>query len=187
MFSRFFDKAAIVSAPSDNESTVPLCSWRLCTVTQVEELKMLLLTMVYAALLETRRLAVAEASGLRNQDAPVPMSILWQAPLYVVHGAAQVFAGVGATKFFYDQSPETMKSLCAALGQLALASASYMNSLLLSIVAVATTRGGAPGWIPDNLNEGHLDYFFWMMATLSLLNVALFVRYSMRHTVKMAR
>lgn len=276
-FSRFFDKAAIVSAPSDSDSTVPLCSWRLCTVTQVEELKMLLrmspiwasfvivyavdaqmpstlveqgmfmdnlvgsftippasmstvgvvsclvwvpiyeitlvplarrvtgkekgfsqaqrlgiglalsmLTMVYAALLETRRLAVAEASGLRNQEAPVPMSILWQAPLYVVHGAAQVFAGVGATEFFYDQSPETMKSLCAALGQLALASASYMNSLLLSIVAVATTRGGAPGWIPDNLNEGHLDYFFWMMATLSLLNVALFVRYSMRHTVKMA-
>jgi len=80
-----------------------------------------------------------------------------------------------------------MKSLCAALGQLALASASYMNSLLLSIVAVATTRGGAPGWIPDNLNEGHLDYFFWMMATLSLLNVALFVRYSMRHRGKAAR
>ncbi|OQU92015.1 hypothetical protein SORBI_3001G275600 [Sorghum bicolor] len=228
---RFFDKAAIVSAPSDNESTVPLCSWRLCTVTQVEELKMLLrmspiwasfvivyavdaqmpstlveqrmfmdnrvgsftippasmsvvgvisclvwvpiyemalvplarrftgkekgfsqaqrlgiglalsmLTMVYAALLETRRLAVAEASGMRDPDAPVPMSILWQVPLHVVHGAAQVFAGVGATEFFYDQSPETMKSLCAALGQLALAFASYMNSLLLSIVAVATTR-----------------------------------------------
>jgi peptide/histidine transporter 3/4 len=39
-----------------------------------------MLTMVYAALLENRRLAVAEASGLRNQDAPVPMSILWQAP-----------------------------------------------------------------------------------------------------------
>ncbi|KAG0549958.1 hypothetical protein BDA96_01G298600 [Sorghum bicolor] len=274
---RFFDKAAIVSAPSDNESTVPLCSWRLCTVTQVEELKMLLrmspiwasfvivymvdaqmpstlveqgmfmdnrvgsftippasmsvvgvisclvwvpiyemalvplarrftgkekgfsqaqrlgiglalsmLTMVYAALLETRRLAVAEASGMRDQDAPVPMSILWQVPLHVVHGAAQVFAGVGATEFFYDQSPETMKSLCAALGQLALAFASYMNSLLLSIVAVATTRRGAPGWIPDNLNQGHLDYFFWMIATLSLLNVALFVRYSMRHTLKMA-
>jgi peptide/histidine transporter 3/4 len=49
---------------------------------------------------------------------------------------------------------------------------------VLSIVAVATTHGGEPGWIPDNLNEGHLDYFFWMMAALSLLNLALFVGYS---------
>lgn len=23
-----------------------------------------------------------------------------------------------------------------------------------------TTQGGKAGWIPDNLNEGHLDYFF---------------------------
>ncbi|KAL6642567.1 hypothetical protein ACP70R_020748 [Stipagrostis hirtigluma subsp. patula] len=272
---RFFDKAAIVSAPSDNESTAPMSSWRLCTVTQVEELKMLLrmspvwasfvifyavsgqvastlleqgtfmnnhvgsfaippaslsvigvvstlifvpvyetilvplvrrftgkdkgfsrterlgigqalsmLTMVYAALLEMRRLAIAEANGLTNQNVPVPMSILWQAPLYFMHGAAEVFAAIGVTEFFYDHAPETMKSLCAALGQLALASGSYFNSLMLSIVAVATTQGGAPGWIPDNLNEGHLDYYFWMMAALSLLNLVLFLHYSMRHTGK---
>ncbi|KAF8674868.1 hypothetical protein HU200_048001 [Digitaria exilis] len=40
MFSRFLDKAAI--APSDNESMVQMSPWRVCTVTQVEELKMLL-------------------------------------------------------------------------------------------------------------------------------------------------
>ncbi|CAL4915940.1 unnamed protein product [Urochloa decumbens] len=266
---RFFDKAAV--APSDNESRAQMSSWRLCTVTQVEELKMLLqmfptwasfviyyavsaqmqstlveqgmfmdnrvgsfaippasmsivdiisvliwvpvyetvlvplarrftgndkgftmpqrlgigqalsmLTMVYAALLETRRLDVAEANGLTDQSLPVPMSILWQAPLYLMHGAANVFGTIGVTEFFYDSGPVTMKSLCAALGQLAVASGSIINSLVLSLVAVATTHGGAPGWIPDNLNEGHLDYFFWMMATLNLLNLALFVRYSMR-------
>ncbi|CAN6305654.1 unnamed protein product [Urochloa humidicola] len=37
---RFLDKAAI--APSENESVVQMSSWRLCTVQQVEELKMLL-------------------------------------------------------------------------------------------------------------------------------------------------
>ncbi|CAL4932632.1 unnamed protein product [Urochloa decumbens] len=266
---RFFDKAAI--APSDNKSRAQMSSWRLCTMTQVEELKMLLqmfptwasfviyyavsaqmqstlveqgmfmdnrvgsfaippasmsivdiisvliwvpvyetvlvplarrftgndkgftmpqrlgigqalsmLTMVYAALLETRRLDVAEANGLTDQSLPVPMSILWQLPLYLMHGAANVFGTIGVTEFFYDSAPVTMKSLCAALGQLAVASGSIFNSLVLSLVAVATTHGGAPGWIPDNLNEGHLDYFFWMMATLNLLNLTLFVRYSMR-------
>uniref|UniRef100_A0A0A8ZQZ9 Peptide transporter n=1 Tax=Arundo donax TaxID=35708 RepID=A0A0A8ZQZ9_ARUDO len=275
---RFFDKAAIVSARSDNGFTAPMNSWRLCTVTQVEELKMLLrmspiwasfvifyavsaqaastlveqgmfmdnhvgsfaippaslsiigvlsilfwvpvyetilvplarhltgndkgfsqsqrlgigqalsmLTMVCAALLETRRLAVAKANGLTDQNVPVPMSILWQAPLYLVHGAAEVFGGIGVTEFFYDHAPETMRSLCAALGQLALASGSYFNSLMLGIITIATTHGGAPGWIPDNLNEGHLDYFFWMMAALSLLNLAQFVHCSMRHRGKMTQ
>ncbi|KAG2550031.1 protein NRT1/ PTR FAMILY 8.3-like isoform X2 [Panicum virgatum] len=272
---RFFDKAAIASSPSDKEFTVPVSSWQLCTVTQVEEVKMLLrispiwasflifysvsaqmastlveqgmfmdnrvgsfaippasmsiigvfsifiwvpayetllvplarrftgkekgfsqaqrlaigqalsmLTMVYAALIEMRRLAIAEVKGLTNQNVPVPMSILWQAPLYLVHGAAEVFGGIGVTELFYDHSPETMKSLCAALGQLALASGSCINTFLLGVVAVATTHGGAPGWIPDNLNEGHLDYFFWMLAALSLLNLALFVHYSVRHRGK---
>ncbi|KAF8674869.1 hypothetical protein HU200_048002 [Digitaria exilis] len=272
---RFFDKAAIASVPSDNEFMIPESSWRLCTVTQVEELKMLLriapiwasfliffsvsaqmsstlieqgmfmdnrvgsfaippasmsifgvfssivwvilyetvlvplarhftgkekgfsqaqrlgigqalsmLTMVCAALLEMRRLAIAEAKGLTDRNVPVPMSILWQVPLYLVHGAADVFGGIAMSEFFYDQSPETMKSLCAALGQLAIASGSYINSLMLSVVAVATTSDGATGWIPNNLNEGHLDYFYWMLAFLSFLNLSLFVHYSVRHRAK---
>ncbi|KAL6906257.1 hypothetical protein ACP4OV_003858 [Aristida adscensionis] len=269
---RFFDKAAIVSAPSEHKGTSSMSSWRLCTVTQVEELKMLLrispvwlsfvifyaiklqlsstvieqgmfmenrigpfgippaslstfsvlsiliwvpvyetvlvplarrftgkdkgfsqrqrlgigltlsmLTMVYTALLEMRRLAIAEASGLTNKSLPAPISILWQAPAYFVNGAADAFGSIGVAEFFYDNAPATMKSLCSALLMLAIAAGSYFNSLVLSLVAVATTRGGEPGWIPDNLNAGHLDYFFWTMAALSLLNLAHFVHSAMRH------
>jgi solute carrier family 15 (peptide/histidine transporter), member 3/4 len=125
-----------------------------------------MLSMVYAALLETRRLAIVETRGL---------SIMWQVPVYLLHGAGEVFGTIGVTEFFYDHAPESMKSLCAAFGHVAVATGSYFNSLLLGLVAIATTRKGAPGWIPDNLNQGHLDYFFWMMATLSLLNLAQFV------------
>uniref|UniRef100_A0ACD5ZZA2 Uncharacterized protein n=2 Tax=Avena sativa TaxID=4498 RepID=A0ACD5ZZA2_AVESA len=139
-----------------------------------------MLTMVYSAMLEMKRLAIAQASSLADHNVPMPVSILWQAPSYVLHGASEVFAGIGMTEFFYDQAPYAMKSLCAALAQLAIASGSYFNTLVFDVVAVATTRGGAPGWIPDNLNEGHLDYFFWMMAALSVLNLAQFVHYSMR-------
>ncbi|XP_037462531.1 protein NRT1/ PTR FAMILY 8.3-like [Triticum dicoccoides] len=275
---RFLDKAAMMLPHSDKTRVAPpTSSWRLCTVTQVEELKILLrmfpvwasfvifhavtgqlsstfieqgmvmdnrvggfaippaslsifgvfsvlvwvpvyetvlvplarrctgnvkgfsqtqrlgvgfalsaLTMVYSAALETKRLAVARASGLAGQNVPVPMSILWQAPSHVLHGAAGAFAGIGMTEFFYDQAPCAMKSLCAAFAQLSIASGFYFNTVVLSVVAAVTTRGGAPGWIPDNLNEGHLDYFFWMMAALSLLNLAQFVHYSMRCREKTA-
>uniref|UniRef100_A0A3B6HXC6 Uncharacterized protein n=1 Tax=Triticum aestivum TaxID=4565 RepID=A0A3B6HXC6_WHEAT len=143
-----------------------------------------MLTMVYSAMLEMKRLAIAQASGLADQNVPVPVSILWQVPAYVMQGTAGVFAGIGMVEFFYDEAPYTVKSLCAAFSQLAVASAAYFNALVFSVVAVATKHGGAPGWIPDNLNEGHLDYFFWMMAALSLLNLAQFVHYSMRHREK---
>ncbi|KAM3228411.1 hypothetical protein ACQJBY_059829 [Aegilops geniculata] len=143
-----------------------------------------MLTMIYSAMLEMKRLATAQASGLRDQNVPVPVSILWQVPAYVMHGAAGVFAGIGMMEFFYDEAPYTMKSLCAAFAQLTVASAAYFNALVFSVVAVATTHGDDPGWIPDNLNEGHLDYFFWMMAALSLLNLAQFAHYSMRSREK---
>jgi peptide/histidine transporter 3/4 len=34
-------------------------------------------------------------------------------------------------------------------------------------VSGITTRGGKPGRIPDNLKEGHLDQFFWLIDALS--------------------
>ncbi|XBI11595.1 hypothetical protein VPH35_138617 [Triticum aestivum] len=121
--------------------------------------------MAYAALIETRRLAAPATS----------MSIMWQAPCYFVLGAAEVFTSIGMLEFFYDQSPVSMKSLGAALALLAIAGGNYLNSVLLGAVASTT------GWIADNLDQGHLDYFFWFMAALSALNLLQFVYCSTRY------
>uniref|UniRef100_A0A0D9XH88 Uncharacterized protein n=1 Tax=Leersia perrieri TaxID=77586 RepID=A0A0D9XH88_9ORYZ len=254
---RFFDKAAIVATPSDNKGEVAMqtSQWRLCTVSQVEELKMLLrlcpvwvslvlffmvnaqmattfieqgmvmnnrigpfvvppaslssfdiasnlilipmydailvplakritgnergisqlqrlgigvllstIAMVYSSLLESKRLAAAKAGN--------PMNIMWQVPSYFIFGAAEVFLCIGMIELFYDNSPHSMKSLSSALVQLAVAAGNYLNSALLTIVALVTSQSGAPGWIPSNLDEGHLDYYFWMMAAFSSLNLA---------------
>jgi peptide/histidine transporter 3/4 len=53
-----------------------------------------MLIMVYSAILEMKRLMIAQASGLEGQNVPVPMSILWQTPAHVLNGAAGVFAGI---------------------------------------------------------------------------------------------
>jgi solute carrier family 15 (peptide/histidine transporter), member 3/4 len=68
-----------------------------------------------------------------------------------------------------------MRSLCSALALLTVALGSYLSSFVVTVVAFLTTRGGEPGWIPDALNEGHLDRFFWLLAALSSLNLAVFV------------
>ena len=133
--------------------------------------------MAYSALVESRRLAVAN----RGAAAVVQVNIMWQAPSFVLLGAAEVFTSIGILEFFYDESPESMKSMGTALGQLAIAAGNYLNSAVLGVVAAVTARGDPPGWIPDNLNKGHLDYFFWTMAGVSVLNLLQFMYFSVRY------
>jgi peptide/histidine transporter 3/4 len=133
--------------------------------------------MVYAALVEARRLSLAHAAPDRQPS----MSIMWQAPAFAVLGAGEVFAAIGILEFFYDQSPDGMKSLGTALAQLAVAAGNYFNSAVLAAVAAVTTRHGKPGWIPDDLNKGHLDYFFWLIAVLGVVNLLHFLHCSIRY------
>ncbi|KAL6648501.1 hypothetical protein ACP70R_012725 [Stipagrostis hirtigluma subsp. patula] len=143
------------------------------------------LVMVAAALVETRRLALVVAgAGAHGEGEAAPMSILWQVPQYFLVGASVVFACVGQTEFFYNEAPAAMRSLCSALALLTVALGSYLSSLVVTAVACLTTRGGAPGWIPDNLNDGHLDRFFWLLVALSALNLAVFVCFARRYKRK---
>ncbi|VAI07930.1 unnamed protein product [Triticum turgidum subsp. durum] len=145
-----------------------------------------MLSMVLAALVESNRLQIAQSEGLVHSKAAVPMSILWQGPQYFLLGVAEVFSNIGLTEFFYDESPDAMRSLGMAFSLLNISAGNYLSSFILSLVPVFTARGGSPGWIPDNLNEGHLDRFYLMMAGLSLLNIFVFVFYARRYKCKKA-
>ncbi|KAG5554108.1 hypothetical protein RHGRI_011848 [Rhododendron griersonianum] len=133
------------------------------------------LCMSAAALLEMKRLSIAKSQGLIHEDVPVPLSILWQIPQYFLLGAGEVFTFIGQKEFFYNQSPDAMRSLCSALSLLTNSLGNYLSSFILTVVTSITTKGGKAGWIPDNLNEGHLDYFFWLLAGLSFVNMVVYI------------
>ncbi|KAK8679825.1 hypothetical protein V6N13_145258 [Hibiscus sabdariffa] len=79
-----------------------------------------------------------------------------------------------------------MRSFCSALSLATGALGSYLSSLLVTIVSNVTARNGKPGWIPDNLNYGHVDYFFWLLAALSVLNLGVYVWIAKWYTYKRA-
>ncbi|XP_061367071.1 protein NRT1/ PTR FAMILY 8.3-like isoform X2 [Gastrolobium bilobum] len=139
-----------------------------------------------AALLESKRLQMAKELGLVDEDVPVPLSILWQIPQYFLLGAAEVFTFVGQHEFFYEQAPNSMRSFCSALALLTNSLGNYLSSLILMIVDSLTTEDGNSGWITDNLNKGHLDYFFWLLAGLSFLNMLVYIVYARRYKQKKA-
>ncbi|RVW27598.1 Protein NRT1/ PTR family 8.3 [Vitis vinifera] len=133
------------------------------------------LCMSAAALVEIKRLQLATALDLVDEDVAVPLSILWQIPQYFLLGAAEVFTFIGQLEFFYDQSPDAMRSLCSALSLLTTSLGNYLSAFILTVVTTLTTKDGKTGWIPDNLNKGHLDYYFWLLAGLSFLNLLVYM------------
>ncbi|CAI0424308.1 unnamed protein product [Linum tenue] len=89
-------------------------------------------------------------------------------------------------EFFYDQAPDAMRSLCSALSLTTVALGNYLSTLLVTVVTDVTTKGGKLGWIPDNLNRGHLDYFYWLLAILSLVNFFVYLWIAKWYTYKNA-
>ncbi|TKW06295.1 hypothetical protein SEVIR_7G233600v4 [Setaria viridis] len=132
--------------------------------------------MAVAALVETKRLAAAGRGEA--------VSILWQMPQYFVLAGAEVFCYIAQLEFFYTEAPDTMKSMCTSLALLTVALGSYMSSLIYAVVDALTATGGRPGWIANNLNEGHLDYFFWTMAALCTLNFVVYSAFARNYKVK---
>lgn len=114
----------------------------------------------------------------------VPMSVFWQVPQYFIIGCAEVFAFIGQIEFFYEQAPDAMRSLCSALSLTTNALGNYLSTFLVNVVTELSTRNGQPGWIPDNLNYGHLDYFFWLLGLLSVLNLGVFLLVAKWYTYK---
>lgn len=133
------------------------------------------LCMSAAAIVEIKRLQLARDLDLVDEAVAVPLSIFWQIPQYFILGAAKIFTFIGQLEFFYDQSPDAMRSLCSALSLMTTSLGNYLSSFILTLVTSITTQGGKPGWIPNNLNSGHLDYFFWLLAALRFCNLVIYV------------
>ncbi|OIW14511.1 hypothetical protein TanjilG_12104 [Lupinus angustifolius] len=140
--------------------------------------------MLTAGILEYKRLQIAKELGLVDKNVPVPLSIFWQVPQYFLLGAAEVFTFVGQHEFFYEQAPDSMRSFCSALALLTNSLGNYLSTFILTIVGNITTKGGKSGWIPNNLNEGHVDYFFWLLAGLSFINMLVYIVFARQYKQK---
>ncbi|MED6111553.1 hypothetical protein PIB30_053319 [Stylosanthes scabra] len=133
-------------------------------------------TVIFAALVEIKRLQTAQEFGLVDEpDATIPMSMWWLIPQYFLLGTAQVFAMVGLQEFFYDQVPDELRSMGLALYLSIFGVGSFLSGFLISIIEQVTSRDGHDSWFADNLNKAHLDYFYWLLAAISVIGFTLFI------------
>ncbi|XP_009785350.1 protein NRT1/ PTR FAMILY 6.4 [Nicotiana tabacum] len=129
--------------------------------------------MVAAAVVEKQRRenAVKHSYSIRA---------FWLIPQFFIVGAGEAFAYVGQLEFFIREAPEGMKSMSTGLFLTTLSMGFFISSLLVSLVHKVTNAS----WLKSNLNSGRLDYFYWMLAVLGVINYLVFLVFSMRHQYK---
>ncbi|KAK6943543.1 LOW QUALITY PROTEIN: Proton-dependent oligopeptide transporter family [Dillenia turbinata] len=102
-------------------------------------------SMITAGVLEVILLGIGRRNNYYDLEY-IPMTIFWQVPQYFLIGCAYVFTFVGQLEFFMTKHPDSEEN------------------------------GGKICRIPDsNLNRGHLDYFYWLLAILSVINSLVYI------------
>nr|CAB3465609.1 unnamed protein product [Digitaria exilis] len=189
----FITISMLVSIPAYDRVLVPLVRRRTGDPRGITLLQRLgvgcalqVLVVACACLVEVRRMRVIRERSVRGAGDTVPMSVFWMPPQYVLMGVGDVFNSVGILEFFYDQSPDGMRSLGTTFFTSGLGVGNFLNSLLVTLVDRATRGrdGRGRSWIGDNLNDSRLDYYYLFLLILSVLNTALFVWVAMRYKYK---
>ncbi|GAU49810.1 hypothetical protein TSUD_194630 [Trifolium subterraneum] len=196
---RFLEKAAIVLEDDferDAYGSGPN-PWKLCSLTRVEEVKMMTneiesinprftnlqriaiglllstLGMMAASLGEVKRLSVA--NGAKGNQTTLPISVFLLVPQFFLVGSGEAFIYTGQLDFFITQSPKGMKTMSTGLFLTTLSLGFFISSFLVSVVKKVTGTRDGKGWLADNINKGRLDLFYALLTILSFINFIAFL------------
>uniref|UniRef100_A0A5B7BQ64 Uncharacterized protein n=1 Tax=Davidia involucrata TaxID=16924 RepID=A0A5B7BQ64_DAVIN len=128
---------------------------------------MSILCMLVAGFVEKRR----RESALKQGTFASPVSVALLLPQFVLSGMTEAFAAVSIMEFFNKQVPESMRSVAGSLFFLTLSMGSYLNSVLVNVVHSLSGMSGRSPWLGGHdLNSNRLDYFYFIIAALGVIN-----------------
>ncbi|XP_060176797.1 protein NRT1/ PTR FAMILY 5.6-like [Lycium barbarum] len=137
-------------------------------------------TMIVAALVERKRLNLVHKNPLEGSSS---MSVFWLAPQFLIIGIGDGFTLVGLQEYFYDQVPDSMRSLGIAFYLSVIGAANFVSSLLITIVDHITEKNGK-SWFGKDLNSSRLDYFYWLLAIMTTVNLCVYVIVARKYSYK---
>ncbi|XP_055811668.1 protein NRT1/ PTR FAMILY 5.7-like [Solanum dulcamara] len=140
-------------------------------------------SMIVAALVERKRLKIVQENLLEGS---MSMSVFWLAPQFLIVGIGDGFALVGLQEYFYDQVPDTMRSLGIAFYLSVIGASNFLSSILITIVDHVTEKGGK-SWFGKDLNTSRLDYFYYLLATITAVNLCIYVIVARSYSYKNAQ
>ncbi|XVF54249.1 hypothetical protein PTKIN_Ptkin05aG0165100 [Pterospermum kingtungense] len=136
-----------------------------------------IVTMLISGLVEDRRKAFALSNPIGKDSkgrAISSLSAMWLIPQLTLIGLSEAFTVIALVEFYYKQFPENMRSIAGSFTFIGLALSNYLSSLLISVVHKITEAMGGD-WLPEDLNKGKLDYFYYLVAALGILSLGYFI------------
>ncbi|KAK8694942.1 hypothetical protein V6N13_072485 [Hibiscus sabdariffa] len=135
-------------------------------------------TMAISAIVEERRrgLALSNPIGIDSKKRSISsLSTMWLVPQLTLIGVSEAFTIIGLIEFYYKQFPENMRSFAGSFTFIGLALSSYLSSFLISVVHNISQGTSTGDWLPEDLNKGKLDYFYYLVAGLQVMNLGYFI------------
>lgn len=106
---------------------------------------------------------------------PLPLisnlSVFAQIPQFVLIGISEILSSITSLDFFYSQSPLKLRSIVQSLN---LATTALGAWVVIPLVLIVNANKSKP-WITTNLDDGHLDDYFILLAILMLSNNIVFI------------
>lgn len=133
--------------------------------------------MIYSGILEIYRKNDIANNGYIQQELAdekfnaSKLSMFIQIPEFAFVGSSEVFASISGLEFAYTQAPTFMQGLIMGLFLMTSGLGSYLASAIVSIAKAATDGD----WFPKEPNNGHMEYLFFLLAGLTVINLGVFI------------
>ena len=133
--------------------------------------------MAAAALVEKRRFSVVGANNRSTitRSITLPISAFFLLPQFILVGIGEAFILSGELDFFTNNAPNGMKAITTGLCLTTASFGMFFSTILVTIITNFTGRNGGHNWLPPSINDGRLDYFYWLLALLTLIDFGFYI------------
>ncbi|KAL8196508.1 hypothetical protein R6Q57_024803 [Mikania cordata] len=132
-----------------------------------------ILSMIVAAMVEKKR---RDSATYHNRPGGLaPMSVMWLAPQLILMAFTESFSVLGQLELYYKEFPDNMKSIGNAMFFVTAGCANYVSSALVTTVHKVTGKHGRLDWLTADINAGRVDYFYYVIAGLGVLNLGYYL------------
>ncbi|CAK9872905.1 unnamed protein product [Sphagnum jensenii] len=138
-----------------------------------------ILSAVASGIIERQRRKVSwETNTAENPNATVPIPVWWLLIPLTLAGVADITVTIAQLDLFYQEVPDSIRSLGAGFVSAAGGIGAFLGSLLLSVTNRITSRNGKNPWVDHIISVGHADYYIWLLGILAAIDFLAFLYFA---------
>lgn len=86
----------------------------------------------------------------------------------IISGVGEAFHYPGQVALYYQEFPASLKSSATSLIAVIIGISFYLSSAVIDV-------SRRLGWLKDDIDKGRLDFVYWMLAVIGVLNFGYFL------------